>query len=197
MKRILVLVAMAAVVSVACHREVKRVETGEVIDISGRWNDTDSRLVSEEMIKDCLARSWVDDFRQSKHRSPVVIVGAVRNKSMEHINTETFTKDLERALLNSGKVSFVASKEEREGVREERSDMERNATEETRKSAGKESGADYMIIGSINTIFDREKKEQVSFYQVNLEAVDMNDNRKVWIGEKKIKKYIKAPNKKF
>ena len=193
-------VIMAIAVSVgftACKKEVRRMDVEEVKDISGRWNDTDSRLVSEEMIKDALSRPWVDQFHAKKNRQPDVIVGRVVNKAEEHINVETFVKDLERALLNSGRVSFVANQSERLGIREERGDMEVNAEESTRKGPGHEAGADYMIIGQINTIFDTEKKERVAFYQVELEAVDMLSNRKVWIGQKKIKKYIKSPNKKF
>ena len=50
----------------ACSRKVKRIGVDDVRDISGRWNDTDSRLVSEELIKDALSRPWVDDYREEK-----------------------------------------------------------------------------------------------------------------------------------
>jgi hypothetical protein len=114
----------------------------------------------------------------------------VRNRSSEHLSTETFTKDLERALINSGRASFVASAEERLGVREERLDQDLNAAPETRKAPGMEAGADYMLIGAVNSIIDREGREKVVYYQVNLELVDMANNRKVWIGDKKIKKFV-------
>jgi len=178
---------------VGCSKKVERIAVDDVRDLSGRWNDTDSRLVSEEMIEDALARPWVNNFTQKKGRPPDVIVGQVWNKSHEHINVETFVKDLERALINSGRVNFVASKFERVGIREEREDMDIHASEKSRKGPGHEAGADYMIIGQINTIIDQEKKERIAFYQVELEAVDMLTNRKVWIGQKKIKKYIKSP----
>jgi len=175
----------------ACGTTVERVDTKEVIDLSGRWNDTDSRLVSEEMVTDCLGRPWIEDFRASNAgRRPVVIVGTVLNRSSEHINVQTFTKDLERALLNSGRVGFVASRQEREEVRAERLDQASHASEETAKPAGAETGADYMLKGSINTIVDRLGGKQVTYYQVNLELIDLATNRKVWIGEKKIKKLI-------
>jgi len=52
-------------------------------------------------------------------------------------------------------------------------------------------GADFMLIGQINTIIDAEGREQVRYYQVDLTMVSMVDNRKVWLGQKKIKKYVK------
>ncbi|MDD5354824.1 MAG: penicillin-binding protein activator LpoB, partial [bacterium] len=76
--------------------KVERVDSGEMIDLSGNWNDTDSQLVSAEMINDSLSRPWVSEFRSTQGKPPTVIVGTVRNRSSEHINTETFVKDLER-----------------------------------------------------------------------------------------------------
>lgn len=176
---------------VACGTKVARIDVDEVRDLSGRWNDTDSRLVAEAMVQDCLSHAWITQFTVRTGKKPDVIVGQIRNRSSEHISTGTFTKDLERALVNSGRANFVASAEERLGVREERLDQDIHASPDTRKTPGMEAGADYMLIGSINSIVDREGKERVIYYQVDLELVDMSTNRKVWIGDKKIKKYVK------
>ena len=127
----------------------------------------------------------------------MVIVGRVRNRSHEHINVQTFVKDLERALTNSGEVQFVASKGERDAIREERLDMAKHASEDTMKAPGEEIGADFMLIGTINTIRDEVQGKAVMFYQTNLELIDMSNNVKVWIGEKKIKKLIKRPKMKL
>ena len=200
MRRIIaiVVVIMLALPFGCGGRTVKRVETDTTIDLSGRWNDTDSRLVSEEMIEDVVSRPWIKRFsKKSGGELPVVIVGTVRNMSMEHINVQTFTKDLERSLINSGEVEFVASSSEREELREERKEQAINSREDTAKEHGMEIGADFMLKGSINTILDKQGGKAVMFYQVNLELIDIESNRKVWIGEKKIKKLIKQKRLKF
>ena len=184
--------------SCASTPKVDRLEVDTTVDISGRWNDADSRMVSEEMIRDCLERPWLERFRDSNEgKIPTVIVGRVRNRSHEHINVQTFVKDLERVLINSGRVQFVASSSEREGVREERLDMAQHASEETMKEAGREIGADFMLIGTINTIRDDIGSQAVMYYQVDLELIDMQNNLKVWLGNKKIKKLIKKPKVKW
>ncbi|MDJ0777704.1 MAG: penicillin-binding protein activator LpoB [Gammaproteobacteria bacterium] len=175
----------------ACATRVERIEVDETRDLSGEWNDTDSRLVSEEMVRDALARPWLDNFINETGNLPAVIVGQVRNLSHEHINVATFVGDIERELLNSGGVQFVASKVERDQIREERQDQELNASAETVKRMGEELGADFMLQGAINTILDTEGKEQVRFYQVDLSLISLADNRKVWAGQKKIKKFVK------
>ncbi len=171
-------------------RQVSRINTNEVTDLSGNWNDTDSRLVSEEMIKDVLNRVWLTDFLTTKGKKPVVIVGKIRNKSSEHIAVETFTKDLERELINSGKVRFVATATERDQVRTERKDQKDFASNESFKRFYKELGADYLLSGVINSINDSYDGSEIRYYQIDLQLIDIETNEKVWIGDKKIKKFI-------
>lgn len=197
LRSVLGLALLAVFSSCATTPKVTRTAVEEQIDLSGNWNDTDSRLVSQEMVGDALSRSWLGEFVTQKNEKPRVIVGAVLNKSHEHINTETFVKDLERELTNSGKVKFVASREQREEVREERLDQAKNASLTTAKSAGQEYGADFMLKGQINTIMDEAGKTQLKYYQVELELIDMTTNEKVWIGQKKIKKVVQRSRIKF
>jgi len=181
----------------ACGTQVKRVDVDKTIDLSGAWNDTDSRMVSEEMIKDMLERPWYRNYTRKHNSPPAVIVGEIRNLSHEHINVKTFISDIERAMINSGQVNFVASSNERREIREERKDQDINASEATRKAMGREMGADFMLKGSINTIIDMEGKTQLRYYQVDLTLISLADNRKVWLGQKKIKKLIKNSNLRY
>jgi penicillin-binding protein activator len=174
----------------ACGTKVERISTDEVRDLSGNWNDTDSQLVSQEMITDVVAQPWLRNFETQHSKQPAVIVGDIRNLSHEHINMGTFIGDMERALINSGKVEFVASSEQRDEIRAERKDQDTNAREDTRKAMGNEIGADFMLKGEINTILDTEGKEQVRYYQVDLNLISLADNRIVWVGQKKIKKFV-------
>ncbi len=196
--RFVVLMALACSLTIAgCATEVTRMDAGEAKDLSGAWNDTDSQLVSEEMIKDVLNRPWFNEFTRTQKRQPAVIVGEVVNLSHEHINVNTFVADMERALINSDKVQFVASATERQEVRDERKDQDLNASEATRKAMGQEKGADFMLKGTINTIIDASGKTQLRFYQVDLTLISLADNRKVWVGQKKIKKLVERSNLRF
>ncbi len=196
---VVMLVAVAVLGLAGCSggKTVSRVDPNTTIDLSGEWNDTDSRLVAEEMIGDVLSRQWIGEFKGANKRTPDVIVGTVRNRTSEHISTVTFVKNLERELINSGKVNFVASKEERQEVRDERADQQENASAESMKRFQQEAGADFMLQGDITTIVDQEGGEKVKFYQVNLELVNIESNRKAWVGEKKIKKFVSQSGTKF
>ena len=190
-------ITLCCLAMAGCGKKVTRVAADSTIDLSGKWNDTDSRLVAEEMIGDCLSRPWYTSKYANKTPVPTIIVGDVRNKSHEHINVETFVKDMERVLINSGKVEFVANRAEREQLREEIASQTEHASEETAKQAGEESGADLMLIGSINTIADQEGNKAVMYYQIDLELIEIQTHKKLWIGDKKIKKYISRSSTKL
>ena len=195
--RIVFTMMALSLAAAGCSPSVTRMDAGEVKDLSGAWNDTDSQQVSEEMIKDVLERPWFSEFSRAQNRQPAVIVGEVTNLSHEHINVNTFVADMERALINSGKVQFVASSTERREIRDERKDQDLNASEDTRKPMGQEKGADFMLKGTINTIIDAEGKTQLRYYQVDLTLISLADNRKVWLGQKKIKKLVERSNLRF
>ncbi len=188
--RALPFVALALALS-ACGTSVQRMDAGEVKDVSGKWNDTDSRLVAEEMIADSLSRPWYSAAHAALGKNPTVIVGTVKNQSQEHIQVDTFVEDLQRALINSGKVEFVANKNERGEVRDERLDQDTNSSEDTRKAHGQEIGADFMLSGVLNQIVDQEGGKAVVFYQTNLKLLDMKSHKIVWNGQKKLKKFVK------
>lgn len=186
------IIALAALVPAACGgKQVTRIDPSAVTDLSGRWNDTDSRLVANELISSSLGDSWLRRYTEANAGSaPVVIVGGFRNATMEHIPVSTFVRDLERAFVNSGAVRVVASSDERQDVRDERRDQQENARADTRTQMAQESGARYMLQGDIVAIEDREGRERIVFYQVDATLVDLQSNEKVWIGQHKIKKYI-------
>jgi penicillin-binding protein activator len=193
MKKIFVLPAVVVMLMLAgCQtRTVSRIDPGQAVDLSGRWNDTDSRLVAEEMIRDVLSRPWLPRFETRSGRVPVVIVGDVRNRSHEHIDAETFIRNMEREFVNSGTVRVVQGAEFREQIRQERADQQEFASPETVARWRREIGADYMLTGTMNSIVDQHRRDKIIYYQINLELTDMETNEKVWIGEKQIKKAVR------
>ncbi len=176
-----------------CAGSVRRISSDEVVDLSGRWNDTDSQLVAEEMVKDSLSKPWLARFLKKAGKNPTVIVGTIKNKTDEHIAVDTFKNDIERELINNGSVDFVTSKGERAELRAEREDQQLNASQDTKKEMYAETGADYMLQGTISKITDATYGKKTFYYQVDMTLTDLKTGKKVWIGDKKIKKFIQRP----
>lgn len=192
-KSILVTVILGTVILIAgCGKsvEVARVESGKEVALTDKWNDEDSRLVAEEMINDMLSQRWISQFIQRfPDKEPLVTVQRVRNKSHEHIAVDTFVNDIKRAVIRSGKASFIATREERQDTRAELADQDMNASAETRMERGEEDGANFALSGTINSIVDQLDGQRVTFYQIDLKLINLQTAREVWNGTKKIKKF--------
>lgn len=190
MTKYLILAGCLAMAS--CAHKVERIDPSEQIDLSGRWNNTDSRLTAEQLTTTILADKWITNHMEANAgKKPVVICGFVENKSHEHIDAETFVNDVEQSFIKTGKVRLVQSGKKREALRAEKADQQTNASQSTLKKFGLENGADYMLTGSINSIVDAYKRKKVVYYQINLELTNILTNEVVWIGDKKIAKYVK------
>ncbi len=184
--------SLASLALTACwNKRVERIEPTAVTDLSGRWNDTDSRLVANELIAQSLGADWARGYAVANGGTPpTLIVGEFRNRTMEHIAVGTFVRDLERAYITSGTVRVVASAEEREEVRAERADQQVNASPETRLRIAREQGARFMLQGDVQAIQDSEGRERIIYYQVDATLIDLESNAKVWVGQHKMKKYV-------
>lgn len=191
MTRLLGIAVISTLTLGSCaKRTVTRVAPDKIIDLSGRWNETDARLASETLINQALGGDWLGNFTNEKQKKPVVIVGMVRNNSHEHMDTEIFTKDMERAFIKSSMIRLVAAGEKRTELRGERADQQDFSSVETMKKFGREIGADFMMQGTVKSIVDGYGKEKTTFWQIDLELTNIETNEIVWIGDYKGKKYI-------
>ncbi len=185
------LLAATLTLGACSQRQVTRINPDEQTDLSGRWNDADNNIVAEDMIAQSIDKSWRTEFEKIKGKKPTVIVGRIKNNTSEFIDPIAIVKSIEMAYVNSGKVRVVATADERKQLREEREDQQIFASEETQKKWGKEKGADFLLTGVLYSVTDQYKQEKVVAYQVDFELLDLETNEKVWMGQSKIKKYIK------
>jgi len=199
----LIIVAISIVILPSCGGSSKTTKINRADDadtatneeLSGDWSEVDARKTAEILIKQMLGEAWYSEALTQLGKKPMVLVGKVKNRSNEHINTQVFIKQIQRALILSRKVRFASDKARK--LRQEKEGQITNATDDTAKSMGKELGADYMIFGEINTITDRRGGKTIKYYQVNLELHNIETGEIVWIGEKKIKKFIQQESRKW
>lgn len=178
---------------------VSRIDAAQQTDISGYWNDTDVRLICNALIEDCITSPRIERFAQENKRLPVFIIGRFKNDSSEHIDTSIIVKKMQTAILNSGKAEFVADSTSREEVRAEREDQNMgNASEETAKALGNETGADFLLQGSVKSMVQKAGNTTVRTYHVSADLINIETNRIIWSGfNDDIKKVIKTSNVKF
>ena len=175
----------------SCARSVTRIDPGQQIDLSGRWNDSDSRQVSQKMINELLSSDKFKEYSNALGKKPTIIVGLVRNKTSEHIDADNYIKKIELAIYNSGVADLVESDTFRDNIREERAQRQDFANPATVSQWGKETGANLMLFGEMTSETDTYNKRRVVNYITTLFLTDMETNRRIWYGQQEIKKDIR------
>jgi hypothetical protein len=121
----------------------------------------------------------------------VFLVGSFRNDSDEHIDTSIISSTMEVAIFNSGRADFVAGGSTRNELRDERQDQQSNASEQSAKALANETGADFLLTGSVKTIVDRAGNTTTRTYYVNAELTNIETNTRLWMDQNsEIKKVI-------
>jgi uncharacterized protein (TIGR02722 family) len=183
--------AVVAFLCLSCSRQVTRVDPNKSYDLSGRWNDSDSRAVADNMINDLLINEKFKDYAKAKNKKPSVVVGLISNKTSEHIDAATYIKKFELAIFNSGIADVVESDAFRDKLRLERAQQQDFSSAGTMAKWGEEVGADLMLFGEMTSETDVYNNKRVVNYITTLFLTDMETNKRVWYGQKEIKKFIK------
>ncbi len=178
--------------------KVSRVDSDEVIDLDGYWNESDVRIVCDSLIEECISSPRIAKFEGQQGHAPVVIIDSIRNQSSEHIDTSIVEKKFQTAIINSGVMEFVSSSTERQALRAEKADQADHSTYDTAKEMDQETGADFMLKGSVKTIVQSAGDKTVRTYYVYAELHDIKTNKIVWMAENdSIKKVIKRQKAKL
>ncbi len=190
---VLVSMSMMACISTRGNsRQVTRVSADSQTDLSGNWNDTDARMVSDALLRDCFASAWIQNFVEEEGRKPAIRVRSIVNKTDEHIDSQVFIKNIERAVINSGKARVLAQKGAELGAVEEEQDraVSGRLSDDSSVSVGNETGADYVVSVRVTSILDQVRGKQAKLYKVNMEMLHSSTGEKVWIGDHEIKKLV-------
>jgi penicillin-binding protein activator len=187
--RIILLLVLLSFIS--CSRSVTRIDPSQSIDLSGRWNDTDSRQVADQMIHDLLKSDGFKKYADMLGRKPVIVVGIIKNKTTEHIEAANYIKKFEMVIFNSGIADLVEADEFRDKLRKERAEQQDFADPKTVAQWGKEIGADVMLFGEMSSETDVYQKKKVVNYITTLFLTNIESNKRIWYGQHEIKKFVK------
>lgn len=187
-----ILPALLLLVLFSCqNRSVTRIAPDTQIDLSGRWNDSDSRMVAEKMISELLTSEKFREYLKIQGHKPAIVVGLIRNKTSEHIDAGNYVKKLEVAIYNSNVAELVESDEFRDKLRQERAEQQDFADPATISQWGKEIGADLMLFGEMTSETDTDNKKRIVNYITTLYLTDIETAKRVWYGQQEIKKYVR------
>jgi len=196
-----VAVLLAGLMAAGCGgTRVENVDPTTEGYVSGRWNDSDARAVADELIPQCLGGAWLPEFHgQQGETRPRVVLGEIENNTSEHINKDVFMNELQRVLLGSGLVRFVADPAVRDELMQE-VEWQRQMAKEGGVAPDVDrgvSGADFMLTGTVSSIVDQSGGKAIVFYQVDLWLTDLRSWEKVWFGTSQRKHLVDGAKARF
>lgn len=158
-------------------KTITRTEAGAAKDLSGKWNDVDTKNTASEIVSKAMKAPWPDNFQAEHKRKPIIVIGKfpVRTNGDENINTSLITNALEEEFINSGKIRVLSDPEESRKILEDQA-----AYAEKSKELGKELAADFILNGEIGVQNDQEGREAVKFYVVSFKLTDVQTREVIW-----------------
>jgi uncharacterized protein (TIGR02722 family) len=161
----------------------------EIVD--DKWSESDAHKVANSLINQVLSKPWLTQFEAVKKQKPIVVVDEIANRTDEHIDTKAMTEAMTDELINAGKVRFVNA-DKRKQILEEIKYQNSGTTEaKTKKSMGKQIGADFMLSGAIASSVHTQGGLKTVTYQTTLTMTDLETAEIVWSGKEEIKKRFK------
>jgi hypothetical protein len=156
----------------------------QATSLAGYWSETDAKQVSQALIARALSDPWLVQFEDLHGgKQPTVSVGTVSNLSPEHISIPAFIVDMQRALIDSGKVRFMPSRIH-DNV-EETLFLDNGAT---RDLSDPNASADFTLQGNIAMTLDGAAGGKTKWYEIDMRVIDLHDGVVVWVGQQRIKK---------
>ncbi|MCG8437747.1 MAG: penicillin-binding protein activator LpoB, partial [Pseudomonadales bacterium] len=151
------------------------------------FGSTDLQMIASKMVDDMLVFPPIVQLTQN--RCPVVFVDSIKNKTTEHIDTESITDTIQSKLLNSGKFRFVDMTKV-ESVREQLDYQSESGLVDPNTAAqmGRQIGAEFMMYGNFSSIVKREGSTKDVYYKFTLKLMNIQTGIIEWANEKEIRK---------
>jgi uncharacterized protein (TIGR02722 family) len=182
----LALIAMLALLG-GCASKVEYGDAQARETVTTDFGSTDLQQIASKMVSDML--SFPPVVQMTSDRRPVVFVDKIRNKTTEHIDTESVTDTIQSKLINSGKFRFVDMSKV-EAVREqlEYQNQSGMVDENTAIRMGNQIGAEFMLYGNLAGIVKRDDSTKDVYYKFTLKLMNLETGIIEWSGEKEIRK---------
>lgn len=166
-------------------------DPGKAEIVDDKWNETDARKTAETMVSSVVSKPWLVEHKTRSGKKPVVIVDLIENRTDEHIDSKALTEFIRDELINSGKVRFLNNQRRKQILAEIKYQNSGAVSKKTRKKAGKQIGADFLLGGAISSSVHSQGGLKTVTYQTALNLTNLETSEIVWSSKKRIKKRFK------
>ena len=185
MKTTLNLFAAAALAALlaGCATTVEYGDATSSKPISTGFGSSDLQQIAATMVDSMLADDVLQDI--SAGGPPLLIVDKVKNKTTQHIDTESVTDSIRTKLIRSRKFSFQDRTTEA-ALNEELAYQQGAASAPV--EAGQQDAPRYMLTANLTEIEQNQGRVKDVYYKFTMNLRDLKSGRLIWADEKEIRK---------
>lgn len=181
-------VILAALTLASCSSQ--KIQYGDATAVETTtlgFGSTDLQSIAATLVDDLI--TFPPIVQMTSSRRPVVFVDKIKNKTTEHIDTESITDTVQTKLLQSGKFRFVDMTAVKAVQEQLKFQMDSGMVDPSKAAAfGKQTGAEFMLYGNMSSIVKRNSDAQDVYYKFTLKLVNLESGIMEWAGEKEIRK---------
>ncbi|RTR34916.1 penicillin-binding protein activator LpoB [Shewanella canadensis] len=188
MKHFKLIFMLAVAIGLAgCQSKVEYGDATEVETVNENFGSSDLQAIAAKMVDSMLTFPPV--MVLTANDRPIMFVDKIKNKTSEHIDTESVTDSISNKLLRSGKFRFIDMTKV-DAVRKQL-DYQNNAgmvDPSTAISFGRQIGAQYMLYGNLSSIVKQDGSTKDVYYKMTMRLMDLETGLIEWSDEKEIRK---------
>ncbi|EGS68515.1 penicillin-binding protein activator LpoB [Vibrio cholerae] len=187
MKKSVIALLGLAVILGGCSNKVSYGDTQAVETVNVDFGSTDLQKIAAEMVDSMMMSGSVSAI--TRDGRPIVFVERIKNKTSEHIDTESITDTISTKMLNSGKFRFV-DMDRVEAVRDQLNFQNNDelVNQSTAIQFGKMVGAQYMLYGNLSSIVKNAGSDKDVYYKMTMRLMDLQTGLIEWADETEIRK---------
>ncbi len=190
MKRTLILLPLVAagLLGINGCSTVQYGDATAVETVNTDFGSTDLQMIAEKMVDDLLASPAMAEIAPSGKR-PILFVDTIKNKTLEHIDTESITDTISTKLLNSGRFRFVDMT--KVDAIAKQLDYQKNSgfvDEAKSVQVGRQVGAQFMLYGNFASIQKTAGSTKDVYYKFTMKLTNIESGLVEFQSEKEIRK---------
>lgn len=148
---------------------------------------SDLQQIAEKMVDSLLTFPPIVEV--TSQRRPVVMVDRVKNKTMQHIDTESITDSIRTKIIRSGKFRFIDRSTDQATINEIRTQQESGLVNQSSATQlGEQIGAEFMLTSNLSEINDKAGRTTDVYYKFTMSMKNLKTGILEWSDEKEIRK---------
>lgn len=185
--KLLSVLCLSVLISACAGKQISYGDATAVETTTTGFGSTDLQSIAAKMVDDVLAFPPI--VQMTAQRRPVVFVDRIKNKTTEHIDTESITDTIQTKLLQSGKFRFVDMTAVKQIQQQLNFQSDSGLVDPSKAVAfGKQTGAEFMLYGNMSSIVKRNSDTKDVYYKFTMKMVNLETGIMEWAGEKEIRK---------